>query len=117
MTGWLNRFNGGKGGNCSNRGRGHHGMGKHHGVGKHHGQIEDNLLRLNQCDVGEKVRVRSLTMKGNKSRRLMDMGLLPGTIIEISRVAPFGDPVAIKLRGFEMSFRRQEAKGIIVEQL
>lgn len=108
MNRWLNRFNGGKRGN---RGRGRHGM------GRHHGQVGDNLRRLNQCDVGEKVRVQSLAMMGNKSRRLMDMGLLPGTIIEISRVAPFGDPVAIKLRGFEMSFRRQEAKGIIVEQL
>jgi len=105
MTRWLNRFNG-----C-NRGR------RSRGMGKHHGQNEGNLRRLIQCDIGEKVRVQSLTMMGNKSRRLMDMGLLPGTIIEISRVAPFGDPVAIKLRGFEMSFRRQEAMGIIVEQL
>lgn len=70
---------------------------------------------LNQCHIGEKVRVHSLTMKGTKSKRLMDMGLLPGTIIEISRVAPFGDPVAIKLRGFQMSFRRKEAENIFVE--
>lgn len=111
MIRWLNRFNGRKRGNGGNRGRGCHGM------GNNHGQNGGDLRRLNQCDVGEKVRVQSLVMMGNKSRRLMDMGLLPGTIIEISRVAPFGDPVAIKLRGFEMSFRRQEANGIIVEQL
>jgi len=70
---------------------------------------------LDQCHIGEKVRVHSFKMLGNKSKRLMDMGLIPGTILEISRVAPFGDPVAIKLRGFQMSFRRNEAKDIIVE--
>lgn len=71
--------------------------------------------KLNQCHIGQKVRVHSFTMKGNKSKRLMDMGLLPGTILEISRIAPFGDPLAVKLRGFQMSFRRKEAEEIIVE--
>lgn len=111
MTRWLTRFSG------ENKVNSDSGCRRRRGMGKHHGQNEDNLRRLNQCAVGEKVRVQSLSMRGNKSRRLMDMGLLPGTIVEISRVAPFGDPVAIKLRGFEMSFRRQEAKEIIVEQL
>ncbi len=71
--------------------------------------------RLNQCRVGEKVRVESLQMSGYKSKRLMDMGVLPGTILEISRVAPFGDPLAIKVRGSQMSFRKKEAGDIIVE--
>jgi len=70
---------------------------------------------LNQCQIGEKVLVRALQMAGNKSKRLMDMGLFPGTEIEISRVAPMGDPVAIKLKGFQMSFRKKEAEEIIVE--
>lgn len=70
---------------------------------------------LDQCQIGEKVRVQSLRMSEHKSKRLMDMGLLPGTVLEIARVAPFGDPVAIKLRGFQMSFRRKEAEDIIVE--
>lgn len=73
--------------------------------------------RLHQCQIGEKVRVHSLQMNGHKSKRLMDMGLLPGTILEVSRIAPFGDPVAIKLRGSQMSFRKKEAEEIIVELL
>jgi len=73
--------------------------------------------RLDQCGVGERVRVQSLQMNGYKSKRLMDLGLLPGTILEISRVAPFGDPVAIKLRGSQMSFRKKEAEAIIVEHI
>lgn len=73
--------------------------------------------RLHQCQIGERVRVHSLQMNGHKSKRLMDMGLLPGTILEVSRIAPFGDPVAIKLRGSQMSFRKKEAEEIIVELL
>jgi len=72
-------------------------------------------VTLAQCRVGEKVRVKSLKMDERKQKRLMDMGLLPGTTLEISRIAPFGDPLAVKLRGFQMSFRKQEAADIIVE--
>ncbi|WP_339060340.1 FeoA family protein [Tepidibacillus marianensis] len=72
-------------------------------------------VTLAQCRVGEKVRVKSLKMNEHKQKRLMDMGLLPGTTLEISRIAPFGDPLAVKLRGFQMSFRKQEAADIIVE--
>ncbi|GBF11253.1 ferrous iron transport protein A [Tepidibacillus sp. HK-1] len=43
------------------------------------------------------------------------MGLLPGTVLEVSRIAPFGDPMAIKVRGFQMSFRKKEAEEILVE--
>ena len=70
---------------------------------------------LNQCLIGEKVKVQSLNLKGGKSKRLMDMGLLPGTLIEVARIAPFGDPIVIKLRGFQMSFRKKEAEEILVE--
>lgn len=79
--------------------------------------VNDNYKSLNQCNIGEKVLVHSLNMCGNRSKRLMDMGLLPGTLVEISRVAPFGDPVAIKLLGFQMSIRKKEAEKILVENL
>jgi len=75
------------------------------------------MKHLSECRIGEKVRVQSLDLVAHKSKRLMDMGLLPGTVLEIARVAPFGDPVAIKLRGFQMSFRKKEAEGIIVEHI
>ena len=72
-------------------------------------------VTLAQCRVGEKVRIKSFGLSGKKQKRLMDMGLLPGTTLEISRIAPFGDPLAVKVRGFQMSFRKQEAEGIVVE--
>lgn len=50
-------------------------------------------------------------------QKLMSMGLTPGATFEITRVAPLGDPVEIKVRGFSMSLRKDEAEMIAVEKL
>lgn len=71
--------------------------------------------KLNQCKIGDVVKVKSLNMSKKNSNRLMDMGLMPGTCLEISRLAPFRGPLAVKLRGFEISFRLKEAENIVVE--
>ncbi len=50
-------------------------------------------------------------------RRLMTLGLTPGTKIRVTRVAPLGDPIEIRLRGFNLSLRRDESFGIEVDKL
>lgn len=57
--------------------------------------------------------------KGNLDyrQRLMSMGLTPGVTFEVTRLAPLGDPVEIRVRGFAMSLRRAEAEMIAVEKL
>ena len=47
--------------------------------------------------------------------RLLEMGLLPGTKVEIVRLAPFGDPIDLKVRGYHLSIRRHEADLIQVD--
>ncbi len=47
--------------------------------------------------------------------RLMEMGLLPGTSVELIRFAPLGDPVEIRLRGYHLSLRKHEAEQIWVQ--
>lgn len=47
--------------------------------------------------------------------RLMEMGLLVGTLVELVRFAPLGDPVEIKVRGYNLTLRRQEAEQIWVQ--
>ncbi len=48
--------------------------------------------------------------------RLLEMGLLPGTSVEIVRLAPLGDPIDLKVRGFHLSIRQHEAAHIQVER-
>lgn len=50
-------------------------------------------------------------------QRLMAMGLTPGVAFELTRVAPLGDPVEIRVRGFALSLRKDEAEHIAVEKL
>lgn len=46
--------------------------------------------------------------------RLMEMGLLVGTAVEVVRFAPLGDPVELKVRGYHLTLRRHEAEQILV---
>ena len=48
--------------------------------------------------------------------RLLEMGVLPGTIVEVVRYAPFGDPIDLKVRGYHLSVRKQEAQYVQVER-
>jgi len=47
--------------------------------------------------------------------RLLEMGLLPGSDVELVRFAPLGDPIDIKIRGFHLSIRKSEAGLVDVE--
>ena len=49
-------------------------------------------------------------------KKLLAMGLTPGTVFSITRFAPMGDPVEIKLRGFSLTLRKDEAEVLIVER-
>lgn len=55
---------------------------------------------------------------GNQSgavkRRLVDMGLTPGTEVTVKRIAPFGDPIEVRLRGYELSLRKDDAAQITI---
>ncbi|MEA1923176.1 MAG: metal-dependent transcriptional regulator [Pseudomonadota bacterium] len=63
---------------------------------------------------GEKARITGLK---DANRRMAEMGLLPGAIITMEKIAPLGDPFEIRLKGFNLSLRKQEAAAIEVEQV
>ena len=52
---------------------------------------------------------------GEMPARLLEMGLVPGTAVEVVRLAPLGDPMEIKVRGFLLSVRKDEAAHVVVE--
>lgn len=59
--------------------------------------------------------IKKVSATGEMGRRLREMGLVPGTPIQIQGRAPLKDPVAIKLRDFVLTLRNQEADHILVE--
>ena len=57
----------------------------------------------------------SIKGKGTVHRRLLDMGLVKGASVKIERVAPLGDPIEIRIKGYCLSLRKDEAKNIMVD--
>jgi len=72
-------------------------------------------MTLKTVQPGTRILVKRLTGDGKVKRRLMDMGIIPGTEMEVQKVAPLGDPVEIKFKGYNLSLRQEEADTIEVE--
>lgn len=70
---------------------------------------------LSELEPGERGRVSSIAGDPEAVRRLMDLGLIRGTTLELVRRAPLGDPLEVRLRGFMLTLRRSEAEHITVE--
>lgn len=70
---------------------------------------------LAELGPGDRGRVVSIGGAGDATRRLMDLGLIRGTTIEVIRRAPLGDPIEVRLRGFMLTLRLSEAEHITVE--
>ncbi|SHO44824.1 FeoA family protein [Anaerocolumna xylanovorans] len=73
-------------------------------------------MTLDQLRIGKKAHIVSVNGKGALRDRLLDMGLTPGTEVMVRRTAPFGDPIEILLRGYELTLRLEDAKSIEVER-
>ena len=71
--------------------------------------------KLSELEPGARGKVTALAGGGEASKRLMDMGLIRGTTVEVVRRAPLGDPIEVRLRGFMLTLRRSEAEHITVE--
>jgi len=76
-----------------------------------------NPPSLADVEVGGAATIVRVAGARGLSIRLMEMGLLPGTRVEVLRVAPLGDPIEVRVRGFALSIRRDEARGVEVEGL
>jgi ferrous iron transport protein A len=70
---------------------------------------------LSELDPGERGKVTAIGGDADAVRRLMDLGLIRGTTLELVRRAPLGDPLEVRLRGFMLTLRRSEAEHITVE--
>lgn len=74
-----------------------------------------NLISLFDLPLNSRATVMSIQATGITRRRMMDLGLVPGTRVEALRLSPAGDPKAFKIRGAVIAFRREEAEKILVE--
>ena len=73
------------------------------------------MKTLKEVACGQTVKVTKISGEGPVKRRIMDMGITKGVEIYVRKVAPSGDPVEVRVRGYELSLRKADAEIIEVE--
>ena len=71
-------------------------------------------MRLPEVEIGSTASVLAVHGKSAVTKRLMEMGVVPGVSIRVVKWAPFGDPIEIRLRGYSLAVRRNEAEAVEV---
>lgn len=79
---------------------------------------EEELTDMTLTNLPIGIDAKVVSVKGNDAvtRRLMEMGVVPGVAIEVIKTAPFGDPMEIRVRGYSLAMRRNEADAIEVSE-
>ncbi|MCM1578825.1 MAG: ferrous iron transport protein A [Ruminococcus sp.] len=75
----------------------------------------DNTCTLSSLREGQRARVTRLDIEGSMRRRLMDMGLTPGTSVICLHRSPAGDPIAYFIRGAVIALRKEDTSRILIE--
>ncbi len=73
-------------------------------------------MNLAMLKPGEEGRIAKIGAIGPLRRRLMDMGVLVGEVIRVEKIAPLGDPIEITVKNYNLSLRKKEAEGILLEE-
>ncbi|MGI8555935.1 MAG: FeoA family protein [Pyrinomonadaceae bacterium] len=72
-------------------------------------------MNLAELKVGGEARILSVRGNSPVTRRLMEMGLVPGVLVRVIKTAPFGDPIEIRVRNYNLALRRVEAQSIEIK--
>lgn len=72
-------------------------------------------MTLDQLPIGQRAVITAVGGAGNLRLHLLDMGVIPRTVVEVRRIAPMGDPIEIFLRGYLLTLRLDDAKTVTVE--
>jgi ferrous iron transport protein A len=75
---------------------------------------EDRGYSLATLPIGAQARVIAVNGTGAVARRLMEMGVVPGAQVRVIKTAPLGDPIEVRVRGYHLALRRNEAQTITV---
>ena len=73
------------------------------------------MKTLKDAECGSTVKVVKLNGSGALKRRIMDMGITKGTAISVRKLAPLGDPMELRVRGYELSLRKCDAELIAID--
>jgi DtxR family transcriptional regulator, Mn-dependent transcriptional regulator len=78
-------------------------------------EVAKTTSTLDRLKPGKKASIVKVGSAGAVRRRMADMGMVRGTTVEVVKVAPLGDPIEVKIRGYNLSLRKDEAAAVTVE--
>ncbi|MDD5728288.1 MAG: FeoA family protein [Victivallales bacterium] len=70
---------------------------------------------LSEMQTGESGKIVAISKNLRSYKKFADLGIVKGTAVRLERIAPLGDPVEVKIKGYNLSFRKEEAANITVE--
>ena len=73
-------------------------------------------MTLNELNIGDSAVIKAVGGEDALRCRLLDMGLTPRTVVTLQKCAPMGDPLEIRVRGYELTLRVEDAKKIEVKE-
>lgn len=73
-------------------------------------------MNLAKLSVGQEAKVTKINGNSVVTKRLMEMGVIPGVSIKVVKTAPFGDPIEVRVRGYSLAMRKNEAETIEVSE-
>jgi ferrous iron transport protein A len=73
-------------------------------------------MTLANLNIGDVAKVSAVNGTGSVTKRLMEMGVVPGVSIRVVKTAPFGCPMEIRVRGFSLALRKSEAEAIEISE-
>lgn len=74
------------------------------------------MKALNDLKPGQSGVVEKIVCEKKLRHRIVDMGIIPGALVIMKRIAPFGDPIQINVHGFDLSIRKSEAQSIKIKE-
>ena len=74
-------------------------------------------MTLDTLPIGQQAVITAVGGEGALRCRLLDMGLIPQTVVSVTKVAPMGDPMELLLRGYSLTLRKEDARSITVEEV
>ena len=72
-------------------------------------------MTLDTLPLGQEAVITAVAGEGPLRLRLLDMGLIPKTVVRVEKAAPLGDPIELRVRGYALSLRKEDARNISVE--
>ena len=73
-------------------------------------------MRLNKLGIGETATIRTVGGSGALRQHFLDMGLIQGTEVTVVKYAPMGDPIELRIHGYELTIRLEDAENIEISE-